>query len=88
MTHAAVTTEDACCSANSRSRPPVCHTWDFPHNEAIHHPSHHQCALSPPTAPSPTTPPTPNTTSVCDPVLGDEGKLYVSEELLEAYKTR
>lgn len=25
--------------------------------------------------------------TVCDPVLGDEGKMYVSEELKEAYKT-
>jgi len=33
-------------------------------------------------------PPPPNHLPVCDPVLGDEGKLYVSGELLEAYKNR
>lgn len=25
---------------------------------------------------------------VCDPVMGDEGKMYVSEELLDVYKTQ
>lgn len=29
----------------------------------------------------------PNLTYVCDPVLGDEGRLYVSPELVEAYRT-